>query len=477
MGLAAISQRAIENKERYVTAAMLAGMPRDQIGNFLTYDYIAFPDLMRYHVAARECDRQGGPTIVGIGGTRGPGKSHATMAQVALDDCQRAAGLKFLFLRRVQRSAAESLEDLISRVLRKCDHKYQPSLGRIEFPNGSRILMGGFHSERDIDRYLGIEYDGVAIEEATQLPEERINQIRGSVRTSRGDWRPRMYLTANPDGVGLGWFKSWLVQPYREGREKWTRFIEASYKNNPMLNREYLDYLDGLTGRLRRAWRDGDWDAFEGQAFPNWRYETHVVEPFEIPDHWLRWRAVDEGYNAPFCCLWLAQDPASGRRYVYREAYDRLLTTQQQARRIVEMTGEGESVYATFADPAMWGKKNVGGVVRSAAQEYALEKVTLTKADNDRIQGKRRVDSALAVQPDGLPGLQVFSTCVNLIRTLPLLVFDTIRVEDVDTEGEDHAYDTLKYGLSNMRVAVNEEGERIKKEAEQRVLQKLWEFM
>jgi phage terminase large subunit len=460
-----------------VNAMAGAGMPRGQIENFIRFEYQPFPALMQFHVAARACDVQRGPVIVGMGGTRGPGKSHATMAQVSLDDCQRAPGLKVLFLRRVQKSAAESLEDLIGRVLRKCDHEYKASIGRIDFPNGSRVLLGGFHSERDIDRYLGIEYDAVAIEEATQLPEERINQIRGSVRTSRDDWRPRVYLTANPDGVGLAWFKRWLVEPWRDAREIHTRFIQASYKDNPVLNREYLDYLDGLTGPLRRAWRDGDWDAFEGQAFPTWRYETHVVEPFEIPEHWLKWRAVDEGYANPWCCLWMAQDPATKRRYVYREAYATQLTARQQAERILAMTGVEEVIFTTFADPALWGRKNVDNIVKTTAMEYAEAGVPLTKADNDRIQGKRRVDSALAIGMDGLPGLQVFSTCVNLIRTLPMMVYDAVRVEDVDTDGEDHAYDTLKYGLSNMRMAVEEDGEKIKREAEQRVLQKLWEFM
>lgn len=466
--------RVSDSISRYVEQAAMAGMPRDQVERFLLYEYAAFPQMMPFHAAARECDRAGGPVAVAIGGTRGPGKTHASMAQVALDDCQRVPGLKILFLRRVQRSASESLEDLTARVLRRCPHQYQSSLGKIEFPNGSRILMGGFYADRDVDRYLGIEYDGVCVEEATQLTEIKINQLRGSVRTSRDDWRPRLYMTANPDGVGLGWFKTWFVEPYRAGREQWTRFIEAHYRHNPMLNREYLDYLDSLSGKLRRAWRDADWDAFEGQAFPAWRHDIHVVKPFEIPDNWLRWRAVDEGYAMPWCCLWFAQDPQTRRRYVYREAYETLLTAQQQAERIIAMTGQDEIIFATYADPAMWGRKNAAGVVTTTAQEYASAGVPLTKADNDRLQGKRRLDSALSIQPDGLPGLQVFETCHNLIRTLPLLVSDDLHPEDVDTTGEDHAYDALRYGLSNMRLVVDD-GERIKRDAQNEMMRKLWE--
>ena len=438
--------------ERYLRTARQAGLPADQVSNFVRGQYVAMPQMMPFHRAARECDRHGGPTGVGMGGTRGPGKSHAALAQVALDDCQRAPGLKVLFLRKIQKSASEALEDLVRKVIR-IPHQYQGSTGRVLFPNGSRILMGGFRSEGDIDKYLGLEYDVIVGEEATQFSERKKEAIQGSLRTVRDDWRARVYWTTNPDGVGLAWFKEDFIIPFRENRETRTRFIPVDYRGNNFLHEEYLDYLDSLTGALRKAWREGDWDAFAGMAFPNWRYELHVVEPFEIPEHWICWRMVDDGYTNPMCCLWMALDPATGRKFVYRELYKTMLTTKQQARVILEMTRPDEEIAATMADPAMWGRKNLDGMVRSAADEYAAEGVALTKADNERIQGKRRVDEALALLPDGLPGVQVFSSCVNLVRTLPMLVHDTLRPEDVDTTGEDHAYDALRYGLSFMARA------------------------
>jgi hypothetical protein len=90
-------------------------------------------------------------------------------------------------------------------------------------------------------------------------------------------------------------------------------------------------------------------------------------------------------------------------------------------------------------------------VVTSTADEYAAERVALTKADNDRISGKRKVERLLASLPDGLPGLQVFTTCPNLMRQLSELASDPNNPEDVAPGQEDHAYDTLKYGLTNVR--------------------------
>ncbi len=74
--------------------------------------------------------------------------------------------------------------------------------------------------------------------------------------------------------------------------------------------------------------------------------------------------------------------------------------------------------------------------------------MALVPGDNNRINGKMKVHRALANLPDGKPGLIVFRTCANLIRTLPALPYDPIRVEDVDSKAEDHAYDALRYGFS-----------------------------
>jgi len=432
-----------------------AGAPAEQVQAFLSAAYVPLPWAWKFHAAARVIDTAALPSDKGIqptvacGGARGPGKSHAILAQIAIDDCQRVPGLKVLFLRSLQRAAKESFEDVIARVLVATPHDYSANV--LTFPNGSRIVLGGFKDDRDIDKYIGIEYDIIVVEEATLLSETKYQMLEGSLRTSKDNWRPRMYLSTNPGGVGHAWFKKRIVGPHREKREGRTRFIPSTYRDNPFLNVEYTDWLEGLSGKLGKAWRDGDWDIFEGQAFPQWNHETHVVEPFAIPDHWAKWRAVDWGYSNPFCCLWMTKDPDSGREYVYRELYSTQLTDRQQARIIRDNTPPSEKINVTYADPSMWASKSAGNHVTDTASEYAVEGVVLTKADNNRLDGKRKIDRLLSHLPDGKPGLQVFATCLNPIRTLPELVLDKVNVEDVDTEQEDHAYDALKYGQTNQR--------------------------
>jgi len=444
--------------ETYIKKAIAAGLMRDQIELFIAGGYIALPSMLPYHAMARECNRIGGPDAIMLGGTRGPGKSHAELAQAGLDDCQRVAGLKCLFLRKIMKSAGEALEDLTLKVFRHVEHTRRD--GQVVFKNGSRILFGGYRVENDIEKYLGLEYDLIILSEATQISEDKRKRIQGSLRSTRSDWRARMYMDTNPDGIGVGWARKEFVIPWREGKEKWTRYFHCNYKDNPFLPPEYVRYLDGLTGSLAKAWRDGDWDAFEGMAFPQWNYSKHVIKSFSIPSNWTKWRAIDWGYASPFCCLWLAREPDTGRVYVYRELYEKLLTDRQQAEKILDYTPINEKILFTYGDPSMWAKKRLDEIVTATADIYIAKGIQyLTPANNDRINGKRKLDMLLSDLPDGKPGLQIFDGCVNTIQQLSDLIHDKDRPEDVDTGLEDHAYDALRYGLTNVRTVVDTQRE------------------
>lgn len=442
---------ATQELERYLIQGRDAGCPADQMRSFVRAGYIALPWQLQFHALARQADTPGGPDRIGLGGARGPGKSYAVLAQTGIDDCHRYDGLKALFLRKIQKTAQESFDDLIRKVLAHLSYSYRR--GQITFPNGSRILVGGFKDASEIEKYIGIEYDLIAIEEATTLEESRRQMLLGSLRTSRDDWRPRLYESTNPGGIGHLWFKETYVIPYREGTEdERHRFIPATYKDNPFLDEGYINYLENLPGQLGKAWREGDFDSFQGMAFPDWKEAVHVINPFVVPDHWPKWRSVDWGFAAPFCCLWFAKDPDSGRVYVYRELYQPGLTDQHQARAIKELTPPNESISITYADPSMWTSKSALGIITSTADEYQREGVILTRADNDRLSGKRKIHRLLTNLPDGKPGLLVFGNCKNLRRTMPALPLDDHNPEDVDTDAEDHAYDALRYGATNLDV-------------------------
>ena len=73
------------------------------------------------------------------------------------------------------------------------------------------------------------------------------------------------------------------------------------------------------------------------------------------------------------------------------------------------------------------------------------ERIFFDKGDHARIDGKMQLHHRLAFDEEGRPMMYVFSACKHFIRTFPALVYDETDVEDVDTDGEDHAYDMARY--------------------------------
>src|SRR5574339_283105 len=192
--------------ERYMAMGQRAGCSRDQMRNFARVDVILQERQLAASAAARQCDLASGPTAIGYGGARGGGKSHWLLAQMGADDCQRVPGLKCLLLRKVGKANVEHFEDLRRRLFGKLEHEFSAFRGILSFKNGSRIIAGHFQNEKDIDAYLGLEYDVIGIEEATTLTARKYQDITTCCRTSKvlpdgQHWRPRIYSTTNPGGI------------------------------------------------------------------------------------------------------------------------------------------------------------------------------------------------------------------------------------------------------------------------------------
>lgn len=428
------------------------GVPYDQAERLLSVGYVPLPWQWQFHAAAREADKDNGPVDIGAGGARGPGKSHCVLSQVGLDDCQRVEELKVLFLRQTGNAAKESFTDLIDKTL-KGRSSYQFSTNVLKFDNGSRILMGGFQDENDIDKYIGIEYDIIIVEELNQLSLEKYTKLRGSLRTSKPNWRPRMYTSFNPGGKGHSFVKDRYVIPFRENRQKETRFIPSTYKANPYLNREYIEYLESLTGDLGKAWREGEWDLFAGQFFGEFRYALHSTKPF-IPKKTLQLVAgMDWGRAAPFSfhASVLAPIKYEGlvfhRLYTFMEVYGIEKKPAEWAEIIknkLQFFGLSPDLFSQKrADPAIFSKGQ--DMSLSIADQFSAEGIRFTPASNDRVGGWVVMHNWLSLAPDGLPYWLITENCTNLLRTIPLMIHDEHHIEDLDTDLEDHACDSNRY--------------------------------
>src|SRR5512137_2981166 len=211
----------------FLSAAVAAGCPEDQTRNFVGAGLWLQERQLAASAAARLCDQPDGPTAIGYGGARGGGKSFWLLAQMGVDDCQRAPGLKCLLLRKVGKANLENFEDLRRRLFLGLKHEFSAYRGVLTFANGSRIIAGHFQAEKDIDAYLGLEYDVIGIEEATTLSSRKHQDISTCCRTSKPNWRPRIYSTTNPGGIGHAWYRARFIAPFLEKRETDTVFVAA----------------------------------------------------------------------------------------------------------------------------------------------------------------------------------------------------------------------------------------------------------
>ena len=396
---------------------------------------------------------------IAFGGARGGGKSWVLRRKLILLSL-RYPNLHSLLLRR---TLPELEGNHIRPLLAELNGfaKYLDKNKTFTFPNGSVIKLGYCDTDNDVYQFQGQEFDVIGFEEATSFTEFMLTYIATSCRSVRADFSPRIYYTCNPGGPGHNYIKKLFIDRVYEHGENPDDyvFIQARVTDNTVLMERdpgYIKTLEALPDHLRKAYKDGDWDAVDGQYFTEFNRDIHVCTPFTIPRDWRRFRAMDWGFNDPCCVLWFAVAPDS-HLYVYREIYKTQTQASVMAQRVkncsIAFDEAGnqytERITYTAASPDMWQRRGLKDVMggETIAETFIRNGVPLMKADNDRLNGWMRVRENLAIAPDGKPYLQIFSTCRDLIRTLPILTFDKHDHEDIGDNCEDHAAEALRYGL------------------------------
>ena len=400
---------------------------------------------------------------VGYGGARGGGKSWFVRWKAILL-CLAYPGIKILITRKTYR---ELLNNHIVPLLAMLHGiaVYNKSDKVFKFPNGSSIWFGYCANDGDLGQYQGAEYDVWFADEAGQFLEKWIADIDVCIRGAN-PFPKRTYFTLNPGGPSHGFFRRIFIDKrYTEDEHPEDyAFIQALVQDNKALMKmqpAYLRSLEKLPPKIRAAWLDGSWDVYEGQFFEDFfdrpdhyqdRQFTHVIEPFEIPNSWKIYRSFDWGYNKPFSCGWWAVD-YDGVAYRILELYGCTKTPNEGVKwtppqvfaEIHRIESEhrwlaGKNIIG-IADPAIWDAETG----ESIADVAAKHQVFFTPGDNKRIPGWMQVHYRLAFDENGFPQMYVFSNCKAFIRTIPLLQYDDHKPEDLDTDGEDHVADEVRY--------------------------------
>lgn len=345
-----------------------------------------------------------------------------------------------------------------------------------KFPDGEELLLRSGIKEDDYWDHHGSEYPWIGFEELTNWRSLTFYEMMHSCCRSAHPGMPRMVrATTNPYGRGhaevKARFKIGEVNPGTiirdtDGRERC--YVHSDVSENLTLlanDPKYMKSLDGIKDPNRKkAWRFGSWDINIGAFLADaWDERRHVARPFPIPSHWKVWMTLDWGYAKPYCAHWFAKDP-EGKTYLWRELYGIALdddgkpipnqgtkeTPDKVAQRIVareahdERVGYTMSMRITGPDLFARGGSQYGTQITHA---QTFRRAGLNFRPWWAGPGSRKAGAMLVKQTLEEDGLVIFDTCVHTIRTVPTLNPDPDDPDDVATDEEDHAFDSLKAGL------------------------------
>lgn len=410
------------------------------------------------------------------GGAAGGGKSYAMLA----DPLRYMYHPQFSGL--LLRHTTEELRELIWKS-QEMYPKIYPGIKWSErkmqwvAPSGARLWFSYLDRDEDVLRYQGLAFSWVGFDELTQWPTSfPWNYMRSRLRSTASDLPIYMRATTNPGGPGHAWVKKMFVDPSKPGKPFWAtdidtgetlsypkghskeglplfrrRFIPALLTDNPYLadQGDYETMLLSLPEHQRKQLLEGNWDVSEGAAFPEFNRAVHVVDSFEIPKNWIKFRSCDYGYGSFSAVLWFAVSPAE-QIIVYRELYVSKVLAKDLAQMVLELEQNDGQIKYGVLDSSCWHKR--GDTGPSLAEQMIMQGCRWRPSDRSagsRVAGKNEIHRRLQVDEfTEEPRLVIASNCTNLISQLPILPLDKANPEDIDTKVNfDHLYDALRYGV------------------------------
>lgn len=389
-----------------------------------------------------------------LSGPAGTGKSVACLHKVHRMALQYPNS-RWLIVRKTRRSLTESgLVTFERQILGEgnpiCAGVQRENRHSYKYPNGSEVVTGGIDEPT---RLYSTEYDGIYVQECNELS---LNDWESLIRPLRNGIAPYQQIMGdcNPDAPG-----HWLYK--RATESKLATMWHTLHEHNPRMHdgvewtdfgRNYIAKLDRLTGVRYQRLRWGKWVAAEGAVYDEWSAAVHLIERFNIPATWPRYRAIDFGFGNPFVCLWLAVDP-DGRIYVYREIYRTKRLVEDHAVNIKRWS-EGERIVLTVCDHdaedrATLNRHAIPNAAANKAITFGIQSVAMRlKAAGD---GKPRLfwlrDSLIDMDQDlaeaKLPtsGIQEFDSYMWPKGQ------DGKAVKEVPVDLHNHAMDALRYGV------------------------------
>ena len=371
------------------------------------------------------------------------------------------------------------------------DAKFTGKPTVIEWPNGAKVYTGHLKDQDAYAQFQGWGVQRLLLEEAGQIPtEELYMKLISSVR-STNNIKPQIFLTCNPGGPGHSWiqrrFKIDQKAPNKAFKDpisgRYRIYIPATIYDNPKLmeaDPDYVNYLKSLPSPLKEAWLEGRWDIFAGQYFKEWNPAAHILDAKDAKKYGygrannLKFIGIDWGYAAPHAAIFM-EVTASGRVFVFDELYGKEMHPVEVGERIAKKC-QGHNIEMSLGDPSMWTRNPMSWRQESAAM-YSDATIAhamigdssqpmvpnLNPANNDRVNGFRNMAQLMKVEEGKIPNFIIIKGAApNLARTIPDMICDEKRPEDIDTTLEDHAVDACRYGLNHIQAPIPESQKKTK---------------
>lgn len=407
------------------------------------------------------------------GGAKGGGKSVALVMDALKYALIYKKAKVYLFRKTYDDLEANLINEWFEKVPNEL-YQYNKTKKIAQLINGSKVYFRFLASYSDAIRYDGRSIDYIGIDELTHFEEAWVQVLLSCLRSPLG-YPPYFRATSNPGNIGHAWVKKRYITKTDYGKKIYVdsqtkntvEFIPASvYDNKILINNDpkYIKRLENLPLAKRKAYLYGDWDVYEGRAFPEFDERISVCKDFEIPKHWDRWMALDNGYADPFYWAWFAVDE-DGVVYLYREftrnRNELRLTYSKQASKVMSMMTyvkdlkeyhEDIEVCVAGLDAFNTHHRDISG---KTLIDYYIEggfTIPFTKAVTNRAFRKSTFHEYLKPIKDENTGrvyskLQVFESCKSFIDTFKNLMEEKDNPEVVADNLYDHAYDSVGYGL------------------------------
>ena len=341
---------------------------------------------------------------------------------------------------------------------------WQEGKSRFECPSGAIYQFGHAEHEQDILNYKSFEYNVVKFDELTSFTEKQYLFMFMRNRSKSKDLPLWIRSATNPGDVGHEFVYNRFIhkrEPYKvylseipsdDGSKIITQqFIPSFIWDNPMVpNRdEYIAGLMQMGEEDVAAYLYGQWTKLAGAMFK--------VMPIEVParvyrpDHYTV-RCVDYGWQDYSAVYWLVVYDNGAFIDIVSEIY----INQSGPERIAQLIKAEEEKLAmlgvrapaiSVGSPEMGKTEGTSG--QSLSSMFSLHGTPVTPSKG-----------AMGSRKTGWAQLQRFlqagrmrywpGACPNFLRTLPLMMRDPAKPDDIRAKQEDHACDAVRYGLMSI---------------------------